>query len=122
MSRKIKCTFGESQVAYLGHIIHGAGVSVDPNKIKAVTEWPTPQSIKALRGFVSLAGYCQKFIKDNSQLATPLNMLRKNPFLQSKEATKAFEGLKKTLSTALILQLPNFNEEFVVECDASEGE
>ena len=51
--KKSKCSFGESQVTYLGHVIHGAGVEVDVKKIKATTDWPTPQSVKALRGFLA---------------------------------------------------------------------
>ena len=50
-----KCTFGKEEVEYLGHIISKNGVKVDPNKIKAIIEWPRPKSISKLRGFLGLA-------------------------------------------------------------------
>jgi hypothetical protein len=52
-----KHTFGKEEVVYLGHIISKKGVKVDPNKIKAITEWPRPKSISKLGGFLGLARY-----------------------------------------------------------------
>jgi len=48
-----KCTFGEEEVEYLGHVI-SKGVKVDPKKIKAITEWSEPKTISKLRGFLGL--------------------------------------------------------------------
>src|SRR5687768_3825843 len=50
-----KCHFGITQVAYLGHVISCHGVSVDQDKIKAVSGWPSPKTISELRGFLGLA-------------------------------------------------------------------
>jgi hypothetical protein len=50
-----KCSFGKEEVEYLGHII-SQGVKVDPSKIKAITEWPKPNNISKLRGFLRLTG------------------------------------------------------------------
>lgn len=58
-----KCEFGKSEVAYLGHLIFGQGVRANPEKLKAMVEWPKPNSIKALRGFLGLTGYYRMFIK-----------------------------------------------------------
>ena len=49
-----KCEFGVRRVAYLGHVISEEGVSMDKEKVKAMMAWPTPKSIKKLRGFLSL--------------------------------------------------------------------
>ena len=51
-------------MAYLGYVIHDSGVEVDVNKIKAIVEWPITNSAKALKGFLGLAKYYRKFIKD----------------------------------------------------------
>ncbi|KAL4324350.1 hypothetical protein GQ457_11G020520 [Hibiscus cannabinus] len=118
--KKSKCFFGESKVIYLGHVIHGDGVEVDHSKVKAVTDWPTPRTTKTLRGFLGLAGYYRKFIKNYGQVTAPLtSLLKKNAFNWTLEVDVAFNKLKNSLSAAPVLKLPNFEEEFVIECDAS---
>ncbi|XP_068641939.1 uncharacterized mitochondrial protein AtMg00860-like [Aristolochia californica] len=120
--KRTKCTFGQQQVAYLGNIITASGVTVDPKKITAVTQWPPPQNVSALRGFLGLSGYYKKFISNYAALATPLsNLLRHNAFVWNMETDTAFHTLKIALAIVPVLQLPNFEELFVVECDASGG-
>lgn len=58
-----KCSFATAQVEYLGHIVSKCGVEPMPVKIEAVQQWPTPQSVRALRGFLGLSGFYRKFIK-----------------------------------------------------------
>ena len=67
-----KCCFGVNQVEYLGHFISGKGVSTDPRKVEVVMQWPTPTSLKQLRGFLGLAGYYRRFVKDFGKIAQPL--------------------------------------------------
>nr|GEY34905.1 transposon Ty3-G Gag-Pol polyprotein [Tanacetum cinerariifolium] len=68
-----KCGFGVSEVNYLGHVISANGVAVENSKVQAVLSWPTPKSAKGVRGFLGLAGYYRKFIKDFGSIATPLH-------------------------------------------------
>lgn len=67
-----KCTFAAQQVSYLGHSITPQGVSTDPTKIQATLDWPLPSTIKHLRGFLGLTGYCRRFIKGYGQICQPL--------------------------------------------------
>lgn len=53
-----KCSFADRSIAYLGHIISGAGVATDPSKISEIVNWKVPQNIKELRAFLGIAGYC----------------------------------------------------------------
>lgn len=71
-TKKSKCDFGKRELEYLGHIILGEGVKVDPKKIESILSWPTPKNFKGLRGFLGLNGYYRSFVKGYSQIASPL--------------------------------------------------
>jgi hypothetical protein len=115
-----KCSFGKEEVEYLGHVISREGVKVDPEKIKAITEWPKPKNISKLRGFLGLTGYYRRFIKNYAHLTTPLsNLLKKNSFKWDNSAQECFETLKRVMSSTPVLATPDFAKPFVVECDAS---
>ena len=93
---------------------------MDSDKVLAVVDWPVPPTVRAVRGFLGLAGYYRKFIRDFGTIAAPLTvLLKKDGFLWTPAATIAFEALKKALTTAPVLQLPDFAVSFIVECDAS---
>jgi hypothetical protein len=118
--KQSKCSFGATSVAYLGHVISADGVAMDNSKVEAVSSWPVPQSTRGLRGFLGLAGYYIKFIKDFGSIAAPLTtLLKKEGFKWGLAADTTFQELKKALSTAPVLQLPNFDQMFIVDCDAS---
>jgi hypothetical protein len=115
-----KCSFAQTQIGYLGHIVMAGTVSPDPYKVKAIMEWPRPTSLKTLRGFLGLAGYYRKFVRNYASIASPLtSLLKKDDFLWSEEATNAFENLKMALVTAPVLALPDFTSTLVVQTDAS---
>ncbi len=74
-----KCEFWLAQVGFLGHVISGDGVSVDPTKIEAILNWNHPTNVTKVRSFLGLVGYYQRFVKGFSLIATPLTRLtRKN--------------------------------------------
>ena len=67
-----KCQLFRDEVLYLGHIISAEGVATDPEKVKAVEEWPTPVTVKQLQAFLGLAGYYRRYIERFAQIAAPL--------------------------------------------------
>lgn len=80
-AKQSKCAFATSRVEYLGHFIQASGVSTDLSKIKAVAEWPTPSTLKKLRGFLGLAGYYRRFVKDFGIIARPMTVLQRRMLL-----------------------------------------
>jgi hypothetical protein len=115
-----KCSFGMTSVAYLGHVISAEGVTMDADKVTAIAAWPTPQSPRALHGFLGLAGYYRKYIQDFGLITAPLTrLLRCDAFSWDEEATTAFAALQRVLTMGPILQMPDFNMPFVVDYDAS---
>ena len=72
-----KCVFAVQQVEYLEHVISEQGVATDPQKIAAIVEWPTPDTVTKLRSFLGLAGYYRRFIKGYGLICCPLHDLLK---------------------------------------------
>lgn len=115
-----KCSFGLTKIDYLGHIVSNTGVEMDPQKLEAVRDWPVPDSISNLRGFLGLTGYYRRFIRGYASIAAPLTaLLQKNAFHWTLEAHTAFDALKAALMAAPVLALPDFSLPFTVEADAS---
>jgi len=116
-----KCKFGQTSIAYLGHIIGENGVATDPAKIVAVASWPTPSNIKELRSFLGFAGFYRRFVQHFAIIAKPLTaLLKKHSLFQwTPIHDTAFMTLKNALCTAPILKLPDFTRQFCIETDAS---
>ncbi|GJR82098.1 putative mitochondrial protein [Tanacetum coccineum] len=119
-AKRSKCYFPVPQVEYLGHIISAQGVYIDPSKIEAMQKWPIPSTLKQLRGFLGLTGYYRRFIKDYASISQPLvTLTKKDAFKWNPSAELAYHKLKEAMVKASVLDLPNFEQEFVVETDVS---
>jgi hypothetical protein len=116
-----KCEFWLMELAFLGHVLSKEGVFVDPGKVKDVLEWEPPQNVSNIRSFLSLAGYYCRFMKDFSKIAKPMTRLleKGKDFKWSEECQASFEELRKRLTLAPVLTLPDITRSFDVYCDAS---
>lgn len=116
-----KCAFFQREISFLGHIISEQGISVQQHKIKAVREWPRPETKKQVRGFLGLTGYYRKFVLDYSRIALPLTELTKDktPFHWGSQQQEAFDTLKERLTEAEVLAHPNPSKQYILNTDAS---
>ena len=119
-----KCHFFQVEVPWLGHVLEDGKVRPDPKLVAAITEYPIPRSLKALRGFLGLAGYYRRFIPRFATHATPLtNLLLKNaPTVEAgwgESQKSAFLAIKNLLSSDTVLRLYDPTLETEMHCDAS---
>jgi hypothetical protein len=116
-----KCAFWLEENQFLGHVLSGKGIAVDPSKVKDILEWKPPTTVHQVRSFLGLASYYRQFIQDFSKLVKPITSLLKNytKFNWSSRCNEALERLKVLLTTAPVLAQPDIEKPFDVYCDAS---
>ncbi|GBN05495.1 Retrovirus-related Pol polyprotein from transposon 297 [Araneus ventricosus] len=116
-----KCRFFRKEVSYLGHIISAYGVKTDPEKTKALVDWPRPETVHDLRSFLGLCTYYRRFVRNFSAIARPLHKLTeaRSNFNWTEECEKSFNSLKQALITSPVLTYPRTDKEFILDTDAS---
>ena len=116
-----KCHFGETRLHMLGHVVDSAGVHPDPEKVRAVKDFPTPTDVKSIQSFVGLCSYYRKFIPNFAEIARPLTALTKitTPFIWGPEEEASLQLLKETLVKATVLSHPDYNVLMEIHPDAS---
>ncbi|GKA55072.1 reverse transcriptase domain-containing protein [Tanacetum coccineum] len=117
--------FGDSFDLRLSNLEKDAkksGIEVDRAKVDVIAKLPHPTTVKGVRSFLGHAGFYRRFIQDFSKIARPMTHLleKETPFVFSKDCIDAFETLKKKLTEALILVVPDWNLPFELMCDASD--
>ena len=121
-----KSQFNLPEVQYLGHIVGRDGLKVDPKKVEAVQNWSRPETVTQVRSFVGFVNYFRRFIDHFADKARPLNELLKGARKKHAKVTwtsdcqQSFDELKRCLTTAPVLVVPDFSKPFVVEADASD--
>ena len=115
-----KCEFWLTKVRFLGHVVLTSGVSVDSEKVKAVMSWERPKSVFEIHSFLGLAGYYRRFIKDFSLLSTPMMRLTRKEvkFEWNDLYERAFQELKRRVTSAPILIVPERGHRYIVYCDS----
>ena len=127
-----KCQFLRREVKYLGHTISAQGVSCEAGKVEAVREWPTPRTATDLRSFLGFASYYRRHVQNFARIAGPLHDLvtqatasqpkkRKADItsLWGDQQQRAFDLLKRALTSAPVLGFADFQQPFILETDAS---
>lgn len=117
-----KCLFFQNSVTFLGHLCTDKGITVDPEKTKAIEKYPTPTNATEVKSFVQFANFFRKFIPNFAEICICLNNLTKKnvPFQWNQNHEEAFLKIKECLLKMPILHYPDFNKEFIIQCDASD--
>uniref|UniRef100_A0A803SMA6 Gypsy retrotransposon integrase-like protein 1 n=1 Tax=Anolis carolinensis TaxID=28377 RepID=A0A803SMA6_ANOCA len=116
-----KCVFHVPEVEFLGHVVSGRELKMDPHKVDAVNSWQELKTKKDVQRFLGFANYYREFIPNFAKLTVPLTQLlrKKQPFVWGREAHDAFLQLKSSFQSDNILTHPDVDKPFVVEADAS---
>jgi hypothetical protein len=116
-----KCEFWLQKVSFLGHILTAEGVAVDPEKVTTVANWKRLASVTEIWSFLRLAGYYRRFIEGFSKIARPMTTLlqKDKKFEWTNVCERSFCELKRILTTASVLVLPDIHKNFTIYCDAS---
>ena len=113
-----KCTFLYTQVQFLGFVISIDGVSADPEKVRAIEEWPKPKTIHDARSFHGLAAFYRRLIKEFIiVMALITDYLKKGEFTWSNVASKVFIEIQKGMASAHVMRLLEFFKVFEVTCN-----
>ena len=117
-----KCEFHTKETEFLGFIIGVDGIRIDPSKIAAIKEWPTPTCVKDIQSFLGLTNYNRKFVESYSEKALPLvDLTRKDtPFKWDSGQKKAFELLKQSCIEGPTLRMFDSRKPVHIETDASD--
>ena len=102
-------------------MVSGNGIQTDPAKTLSIATWPLPQNISQLRGFLELASYYSRFIKDFGKIASPMTAVleKDKAFILTDEGKRAFTEILHFLTNPPILAYPYFSATFILDTDAS---
>ena len=116
-----KCEFGKTYLVYLGYIEGGGELKIDPSKVEVIVNWPNPNNVIDIRGFLGASQYWRKFIANFSFIATPLHALTtmNKVFQWEGKEQKSFDTLKEKIGTSPVLALSDLQQPFEIETDAS---
>ncbi|KAL9405303.1 hypothetical protein Peur_002275 [Populus x canadensis] len=117
-----KCYFMVEQGIVLGHVVSSRGLEVDKAKIDVISSLPYPSCVREIRSFLGHAGFYRRFIKDFSKITAPLCKLlaKEVDFVFDQACKDAHDELKRRVTSAPIIQPPNWDEPFEIMCDASD--
>lgn len=117
-----KCKFKVLEVEFLSAIIQAGEIAMDPVKLKAIREWPAPQTIKQVQMFLRFGNFYRWFIWDYSTIVKPLTTLTKKetPFKWVMTVKQPSENSNSDSWKNPVLCIPNWHKPFQLECNTSE--
>lgn len=116
-----KCEFFKTEVNFLGCIIDSNGIRKSKDKISAILEAPVPTTVTQVKSFAGMVNHYSQFVPNLSQIMNPIYNLTKNgvDFVWSEECQKAFDEIKKIITSDIVLVHFNPDLPIILEVDAS---
>ncbi len=119
--KESKCEIGLKKIEFLGYKISSSGIEVSPEKVRAIRNMKPLKNVTEVRSFLGMCGFYRKFVPNFSTICASLTELLKDnvQFEWSAKQQVAFDTIKAKLLTSPILKMPDFQRDFIVQCDAS---
>ncbi|KAK9100739.1 hypothetical protein Scep_024169 [Stephania cephalantha] len=120
--KKEKCEFAAQTISFLSHVVGQGQLQMDPEKVRAIMEWPNPTKVTELRSFLGLANYYRRFVEGYSRRVAPLTDLLKKDraWAWTDRCDQAMARRGGVIASEPVLGLPNFDLPFEVHTDASD--
>jgi len=117
-----KCEFHESEVEFLGYVVTTEGIRADPAKIKALQEYPKPETVKQVQSFLGTINFNRQFIEGFSKMALPLTEITKKEigYRWGTPQENAFQQLKQACVSLPVLRTFEPGQPIRIETDASD--
>ena len=122
MLNKDKFVFRTDSITFMGHVVTKDGLKSDPEKMRAISDFPVPQKVDDVRCFLGMVNYMSKFLPHATDVLQPLyNLLKKDvKWVWSESQNKAFESAKELIVNRPVLSFYDPSKELTLENDASE--
>ena len=120
--RPSKCAWEQTRIEYLGLVIDGDTLTIDPKKAEGLWDWPrTLNTVKEVRSILGVLGYQRPFIQNYTNIARPLVTLTKKdqPFIWTEECQSALNTLIDIILNNPSLQQPDLSKPFFLQVNAS---
>ena len=116
-----KCSFAQSSVEFLGHVIDSQGIRPDPTKVSAIVQFATPHNVSDVRRFLGMVNQLSKFSPNLAEITQPMRALlvKENAWLWGEPQRSSFNRVKEVLTASPVLALYDPNLETVLSADAS---
>jgi hypothetical protein len=117
-----KSIFGITKGKILGHIFSDSGISIDPERIVAILNLPTPASKKEVQAFMGIINFVRRFVPDFALMVKPIHNLLKQDrsFSWTEDVENAFVRIKKAISSTPVLAKLDFEKDFIIYTNATE--
>jgi hypothetical protein len=118
---KSKCTFGVTEITFLGHVVNQEGIKPDPHRVQAITQFKSPSNKKELLQFLGMVNFVGRFIPNKSNILSPLHELLKenNLYIWGPAQEEAFKIIKIKLKSAPQLAHYDPDSKVIVSADSS---